>query len=195
MAAFNAERFETLFNEVWDELHRLHTTWALYFGLYGTRDNVELLRSTALVSFGAIQELLIEAIYLRTHRLLEEAVSRGKQRASMESLIQNLPETASTLRRHLKKRLAGVRRDCANIAEWRDRQVAHRDLATALRQHPSPLPPVQARAVGRTIEILAKSLTAISDKCGHDRPYDVHQEIADVDIHEVIRRLRAAGNR
>jgi hypothetical protein len=193
--AVDVQRFQTLFDEVWKELHGLQTVWSLYFGLYGTANNVKLLRSTAIVSFGAIQELLIEAMYLRTHRLLEEAASRGKSRASMESLIGNLPPSAFKLRRVLQKRLEAVRRDCAPLADWRDRQVAHRDLATTLREHPSPLSPVQARSVGRAIEMLASALTEISDECGLDRPYNVHQEMADMDIHEVIGRLRTGGHR
>ena len=84
-------RFQTLFDEVWNELHGLQTAWSLYFGLYGTANNVRVLRSTAIVSFGAIQELLIEAMYLRTHRLIE----RKKSRASMDSLIRHLPPSAS----------------------------------------------------------------------------------------------------
>jgi hypothetical protein len=195
MATPGAQQFQRLFDEVFNQLHGLQTAWSLYFGLYGTTDNVVLLRATALVSFGALQELLIEAVYLRTHRLLEEGTSRGNSRASMESLIQRLPPTASNLRRLLKKRLEAVRRDCAEVAEWRDRQVAHGDLRTALREHPSPLPPVQARRIGRAIELLASILSEISDECGLDQRYNVHREMADLDIHEVLGRLRAGTNR
>ena len=191
MTTSSAQRFQTLFDEVWNQLHRLQTAWSLYFGLYGTADTVVLLRSTAIVSFGAIQELLIEAMYVRTHRLVE----RGKSKASMESLIRNLPASASALRGRLQKRLEEVRRECEHVTDWRHRQVAHRDLRTALREHSSPLAPVQARSVGRTIELLASTLTEISDECGLDRPYNVHQEMADMDIHEVIGRLRAGRNR
>jgi hypothetical protein len=195
MAAFDAQRFQTLFEEVWNELHRLQSTWTVYFGLYGTGDSVELLRSTAVMSFGVIQEIMIEVIYLRTHRLLDAAVSGGKRTASIESLIQSLPPSACSIGRPLRKKLDAVRRDCETLAEWRDRQVAHRDLATALRQHPSPLRPVEARTIRRAIDFLAGALSEISDECHLDRPYRIHQEMADMDIHKVIDRLRAGRDR
>lgn len=190
LPSFDTERYERLFDEVWNQLHRLQTVWTIYFCLTGTSQTVELLRSTAWVTFGALQELMIEAMYLRTHRLLEEATPRGRRRASLETLIQRLPASAAHLKRQLKRDLATARRDCGPLTEWRDRYVAHRDEATALREHPSPLPPVQASIVGRTIEFAASALTAISAECNLGRPYRVHHEMADSDVHKLIDRLR-----
>ena len=188
--AFDLARYERLFNDVWNQLYRLHTTWDIYVCLTGSRHTVELLRSTAIVTFGAFQELLLEAIYLRTHRLLEQAATRGKRRASVEALIQQLPPGSTRLRRELQGRLEGVRRTCASLSDWRDRHVVHRDEPTAVGEHPRPLGRVQARCVSRTIEYVAAALTAISKECGLDRPYRLHEELADSDVHKLIERLR-----
>jgi hypothetical protein len=67
MAAFDAARFQALFEEVWDQLYRLHTNWTLYVSLFESMETVELLRASALVTFGALHSLLIEAIFLGTH--------------------------------------------------------------------------------------------------------------------------------
>ncbi len=70
----------------------------------------------------------------------------------MESLIGQLPPSAAPLRRKLQKGLKTSRLACKELSEWRDRRVAHRDEATALEEHVTPLEPVKQRSVGETIE-------------------------------------------
>ena len=147
MKTFDAPRFTVLFEEVRNQLYRLQTHWTLYVFLYGERKTVELLRKTAIVTFGALQELLIEAIYTGTHRLIDAGISRGRRTASMESLLYYLPSSAAPLRRRLQKHLDAVRRNCEQLTEWRNRHVAHRDAATVLREHPSPLERITKRSV------------------------------------------------
>jgi hypothetical protein len=137
------------------------------------------------VTFGALKELLIEAMCIGTQRLIDNATSRGHKTASMESLFLALPDAAAPLRRRLE--LGVVRRDCRHLSEWRHRHVAHRDAPDA---HAIPLQPLNARSVGDAIEFFAGALTAISDELGLGRPYHLHQEMSDLDVHRLIERLR-----
>ena len=132
MSAAHGARFERLFDDVWNQLHRLQTHWTIYLCLYGTRSSVQLVRSTALVTFGALQELLTLAIFLETHRLLDNGSTSGQRTASIESLIQDLPPSSAALRRGLKRELKAVRAGCRQLTEWRHRHIAHRDAATVL---------------------------------------------------------------
>ena len=63
MTGFDPARFRRAFDDVWNQLRSLQTYWTLYFCLYGSRRSVKLLRATAVVTIGALQELLIAAIY------------------------------------------------------------------------------------------------------------------------------------
>jgi hypothetical protein len=80
MTAAEMARFRRVFDDVWNQLHRLQTHYTIYFCFFGGKQSVELLRATAWVTFGALQELLIAAIYLETHRLLENASTQRSRR-------------------------------------------------------------------------------------------------------------------
>ena len=190
---FDPVRFQALFENVRDQLHGLQTTWEIFLCLYGTPHGVEILQATAWVTFGALQKVLTHAIWLGTHRLLE-AGSSGKKTASIQTLISSLPAASAHLRRRLQKDINLVRKDCEQLSEWRHRSVVHIDLATVLREHPTPLEPVKMRSVGNAIEVFARTLTAISDELGLNVPYDPHHETSDLDVHDLIRRLQATRN-
>jgi len=192
MTTTETARFRKVFDDVWNQLHRLQNHWTLYFCLYGSTRSVDTLRATAWVTFGALQELLITAIYIETHRLLDNASGqRGRRTASVERLIQDLPASSALLCRRLKRELKAARADCRDLSEWRDRHVAHRDAATVLSEG-SPLPPVEAASVGRTIEFVGGALTAISNELELDHEYNVHREMDDLDVHKLLERLRAS---
>ena len=189
----NQVQLRRLFKEVRNQLYRLHTHWTPYLALYGQPRTVELLRASAMVTFGAVQAVLIEAIYIGTQRLLDQSSPRrGHPTASIESLIRFLPPGSAALRRRLRPELEQARKKCVQLAEWRDRVVAHRDLATALDEHPMRLGAVKASTVGDVIQFLAGALTAISEELDYDSGYNPHQELADLDVHELIRRLQIA---
>jgi HEPN superfamily AbiU2-like protein len=191
MSTSNSTRFQKVFNDVWNQLHRLQTHRTIYVCLFASQQSVKVLRTTALVTFGALQELLISALYLETHRLLDQATSRGNKTASVEGLIPNLPPSSAQLRRSLQRRLGAVRKDCEHLKDWRDRHVAHRDLDVVVRE-PFPLKPVNARTVDDAIEYVASALTEISRELNLEREYNLHREMDDVDVHKLLERLRAA---
>jgi hypothetical protein len=194
MPVVDAARYQTLFEEVWDQVYRLHTTWTVFLCLYETRTGRDVLRATARVTFAALGELLTEAIFLGTHRLLEKGSSEAKRTASIQSLVSLLPPEAAPLRRRLRKNLSAVQKDCEPLTAVRHRRVVHRDLATILDEHPTPLERVKMRSVGNAIEVFAATLTAISDELKLNLAYDLHHELDDLDVHELIRRLGLALN-
>ena len=155
--------------------------------------NVQLLRDSALRTFGTVQQLLQEAIFLGTYRLIEDGNPGGKRTASFESLFSYLPDEPATLRRRLKKRLNHVRTECEELRQWRHRQGAHRDEATVTMEHPRPLQPIQARVVRHALEFFADSLTQVSDELGFNLTYQLHVNVdRELDVLELIRRLEAA---
>jgi hypothetical protein len=188
----DAVEFQALFEDVRDQLHQLHTSWTLYLCLYGEKGTVELLRATAIVTFGALQSLLIQVMYIETGRLLDPSPSRGHRTASMERLIHSLPPSAARLGRRLRKGLKSVRRACKQLIRWRDTQVVHRNEATVLREDTTPLAPGNMQSLSEAIEYFADALTEISDELRLNLPYDMHREMSNLDVHKLIRRLQDA---
>jgi len=76
-----------LIEELHAEAISLQQFWLLHQQLYGKRKHVELMRASALVSFGLIQKLLREAIFLGIQRFLDPSWMRGHKTASLEQVI------------------------------------------------------------------------------------------------------------
>ena len=120
MPATDRERFQALFEEIRNQVYFLQMNWTLYVRLTGNLQTLELLRVSAKYTFGVINKLLLETIYLGTHRLIDAGVSSSTKRtASMETLIHRLPPASAPLRRRLQKQLKYVRRECENLSDWR----------------------------------------------------------------------------
>jgi hypothetical protein len=195
-AEWKPARLQALFENVHDQLQELHRSWTLYFLLFGSQYSVNVVRDTAPFTFGSFQHLLIEAIYLQTHRLLEGGSAEAKGVASLPTLLSALPASLAPLRRELKTKINVTRRECLKLSEWRDRHVAHRDLATVLAEHPEPLEPVNAKIVGDALETFAAALSSISDELRLNLRYDVKHEMNDLgrDVTELLRRLSVSRN-
>ena len=132
-------RRQALFEEIWDQMYRLHTNWRLWVTLFGDRNAVDVLIKSAWVTFGAIQYLVHDEIILGIQRLLNpRSGKRGRSAASMESLLALMAPADAALRRRLSRDLDQLRRDCVDISKWRHRRIAHRDLSTALEASGTP---------------------------------------------------------
>ena len=85
-------RQRVLFEQLWNHMFRLHTHWRMWNELFGRIDPPKILIKTAPITFGAIQDVLREAIILGIHRLIDPAKSRSHRTASLETLIATMPE-------------------------------------------------------------------------------------------------------
>ncbi|MDQ3421014.1 MAG: hypothetical protein M3541_19945, partial [Acidobacteriota bacterium] len=59
-------------------------------------------------------------------------------------------------------------------------------------EHPTPLQSVKERSAGAAIEFFAAALSDISDELDLNLRYDLNSELADLDVLELIRRLKGA---
>lgn len=181
---------QALFEEIWDQMYRLHTNWRLYSTLFGDRQAVDVLLRSAIITFGAIQHLVREAIILGIQRLLDPGSgNRGRKTASIESLLALMPPTDAPLRRRLRKDLDRLRRDCDDISKWRHRRIAHRDLSTALEEHPEPLEPIKIQTVWTALNGLSAMLGTFSAHYQLGMSCDFEGAITDLDADELLRRL------
>jgi hypothetical protein len=147
----------------------------LYVTFFGSRKAVEAVSRAGMFTFGALQDVLIEAIVLGLDRLLAFSSGDGdRPQASVARLVTWMPPEDAGLARELRKRLARLKRDCTKVSERRKRLVAHRDLAIVLKQ--SSLEDIRIRTVRHALEELSAILTSLSEKYYGGMPCNFHPD-------------------
>jgi hypothetical protein len=182
------QKLEALFEDLWVEVYQIETSLMLHSALFRDPEAAAAIRATAPASFRVIGAALTDAVLLATHRLLEPGARRGRRTASIETLLSHLPPEVAPLRRELRKTLTALRGECRGLAELRHRYIAHRDYSVVLEEEPSPVR-VKGRSLLATIGGFARILTAISERCGLDLPYQPGEVTLDAD--RLIARLRS----
>jgi HEPN superfamily AbiU2-like protein len=127
----SADRMRLLIEEIYSDDITLRQEWTLFHQLYGNKQHVEVMRSTALVTFGLLQQVLREAIFMGIAHLLDGRIVAGHHTASLAQLIGSIPAENDDLVEQLdsdRQRLLSL---CDPIIEWRHKAIAHASLAVA----------------------------------------------------------------
>jgi hypothetical protein len=149
LVADTLERVRFLLEELHGHALGLRQKWTLYQELYGNQKRVEVMRSAALVSFGILQPVLWESIFMAISRFIDPAKSMGNETASLEQLIKAIPAGNDDLSKELTSRLATLRDDCKPIRQYRHNRIAHSNLAVARME--KSLDSVTIRSVHRAV--------------------------------------------
>ena len=95
-------------------------------------------------------------------RITDPRESMKKDNLSLDRLIQSVAAHADDeFRAGLNERMKNVRKQCEPIMQWRNRNVGHNDLATALQYHPNPLPNINAGDIDDAIRVIAELMNEI----------------------------------
>ncbi len=127
-----------LFHQLWNEVVWLHLKWRQFRQLYGTDEGtIDILNRTAPVFFRTIQNVLWEDTLIHLCRLTDPPRSSGKLNLSITQVLSHVNDTV------VKQEVANLVRiaeDKVKFArDWRNRRIAHRDMALALNQAPAAL--------------------------------------------------------
>jgi hypothetical protein len=120
------------FNEcVW-----LNVKWGEYVALFGTTpERVDMLNKTAGTFLWIVEDALWDNVLLHIARLTDPS-KRGAKRTLT---LQELPRlVAPELRRAVQTRLAQVLEAAKFARDWRNRRLAHLNLALALNENAKP---------------------------------------------------------
>lgn len=151
--ALMGQELGSLFYALYNELGWLHLRWRQYRELFGTKpERVELLNQSARLFFLVVQESLWEDTLLRLSRITDKPETFGKTNLTVQRLPALLSDQA------LAAELCGLVDDAvaktAFARDWRNRHIAHTDLALALKQGATPLAPASRHSVSQAIEAL-----------------------------------------
>ncbi len=91
-----------IYAALWQEVASIHSKWAEYVVIYGTKESRVALLNRAAPRFARlIQDTLWEDVVLHIARLTDPPKSMGKPNLSVQSLAAHVghPETAATVQR------------------------------------------------------------------------------------------------
>lgn len=153
-----------LFFYLSDEVSALHMYWSEYMELYGkSEERVALLNHSASGFFWIVQKVLIEYVVLHITRLLD-APKAGKQaRATLKALPALVD---ASLKPRVNEELIAIGQHTAFCWDWRDRTLAHRDLALAMNGPVTPLKQGSREEIARTLEGMANLLRLVRTHYG-----------------------------
>lgn len=160
VAAMGAE-LGALYSALWQEVAWIHSKWAQYVVLFGTKpERVELLNKAAPSFFRLVQDTLWENVILHIARLTDSPQSVGKPNLS----IKRVPALVSDPT--LKVRIETLVSNCVSSTEfsrdWRNRHLAHRDLKRATADVADPLLPASRAKVKEVLANFCDLLNALS---------------------------------
>lgn len=150
-----------VYSALWQEVAVIHSTWAEYVELFGTKESRIDLLNQAAPRFGRlIQDTLWERVILHIARLTDPPQSMGKGNLS----IQSLPTLVDTpaVRDRVAGLVAGAISEAAFARDWRNRRLAHRDLQLALNPSATPLQSGSRLSVKTVLKSFGAVLDAVS---------------------------------
>lgn len=167
------EELGQLYTSLSNELTWAYWSWGEFVELYASKPSrVRLVNRAAPLFFHVVQESLWDTALLGIARLAGPLRTRGKENLSVLRLEPWFIE--SGLRAIGDKLFAEVRTHCAFALEWRNRRLAHRDLALALRRPAARLPAASKDRVDAALRSLAHVLNALDDHfCGAECAYEL----------------------
>jgi hypothetical protein len=127
-----------IFYALYNELSWLHIRWRQYLQLFGEKPSrVDLLNGAAGLFFRDVQDALWEDTLLHVSRITDRPETGGRQNLTIQRLPALLTDPAfaaevQTLVDNAVSRSAFAR-------DWRNRRIAHSDLALAIKEGAKPL--------------------------------------------------------
>jgi hypothetical protein len=150
-----------VFFELRNECIMLHWKWEEYVALFGTNpQRVELINKAAQAFFWVVQDTLWRDVLLSIARLTDPANSGpGKDNLTLQRL-RGL--AAPAIQAEVGKHLTDCLTKTEFARDWRNRHIAHSDLALALNKHSArPLALASRRSVNEALAAFVELLNAV----------------------------------
>lgn len=151
-----------LYYSLWNELAWVYSKWGEYAALFGAKPSrIDLLNDAAGHFFRIVQDSLWEDTLLHIARLTDPPKSAGKENLTIKRLPQVIGEKSLETR---VLDLIDVAVDKTHFCrDWRNRRLAHRDLALALSSGAEPLVGASRVKVTEALESIDGVLNAVSN--------------------------------
>ena len=162
-----------LYNALTNEVAWIHAKWSQYQQLYThSPERIALLNEVAGHCFGVIQDVLLKDVILHLARLTDPPQSRGKDNLTLRRLpaLLSNAQLAAEVQSLVEAALAA----CASACAWRNRQLAHRDLALALASATEPLPGISYADIKAALTAMRTVLNCLDAHYWHSETVYEH---------------------
>jgi hypothetical protein len=150
-----------LYHRLWNEVSWLHLKWRQYEELYGSsEERVDILNASASLFFRIIQDSLWEDILLHLCALTDPETTGRKENLTLRrfpALISN-----DTVRASVNAAVEAAVSATDFARDWRNRRIAHRDLALAISDGAEPLASASRATTRLAVEALCEVIRQVS---------------------------------
>ena len=129
---------------LWNHITELHAEWKIVTELFGGgQEQADLINATAGGFFDTVYRTLMRDILLEVSRLTDPLATAGKDKLVLERLAL-LPEVQAVdgLAARVSAKLADVKSQAASIRDYRNKYLAHLDLAVTIGPSSDVLPSI-----------------------------------------------------
>lgn len=148
----------TQFSELWQEVASVHMKWDEFRVLYATKESrIALLNQAAPRFFRLVQDVMLEDTLLHISRIMDVRKD--------VLTVRRLPKYVDdpTVRCVLQKLVDAAVTKCDFCKDWRDRHIAHRNLALAINpESVKPLKRADIKKVDEALDSIVAVLNAVS---------------------------------
>lgn len=149
-----------VFNELWQEVTRLHIRWGEYVVLFGEKETrIRLLNDASPLFFRIVQDSLWEQIVLQIARLTDPPEMGQKSNLWLKRLRGLIREETIALK--VEGTIDVAMERAIFVRDWRNRKLAHNDLALSLNQSAEALAPASRLAIKTSLKAIADVLNCI----------------------------------
>jgi hypothetical protein len=152
-----------IYHGLTNELAWLYIKWSELVELFGTKPSrIDLLNKAAGGFFRVVQDAFWDDVLMHITRMTDPPKSMGRENLTIRSLPPLIDR--SDFRQSLQTRIDAAVSCTAFARDWRNRQLAHRDLALALEIGAEPLMPASRAAFRQALDSITEVLNAVSSE-------------------------------
>lgn len=184
--------FVQIYDALRTEVTWLHGRWICYRQLFAASPKrIEMLNECASAFFFIVQDVLLDEVQISLSKLTDPAKTGKKENLSLEQLqIQLELHGDSTLASRNRLTLNKLHSQCVTFRDWRNKQLAHMDLLTAMKSSPNPLPGVSREMIEDALSTLRDYLNAIEQHYNNSE-YGYEHFIMSSDGEALLATIRA----
>lgn len=154
-------RLGPLYHALYNDWAWLLVKWQEYVELFGTNARrVEVANEAAPLFFRIVQQTLEENILLHLVRLTDPPSSMGKDNLTIRRLPDALEDKA--VKAELQSKIDAALAATEFARDWRNRRLAHHDLALALDDGAHPIAPASRLKFRQAIDALHDVLRCLN---------------------------------
>lgn len=154
---------DEVYKELKTEIIWLHGRWIVYRQLFAESEKrVDLLNECASAFFYIIQDVLLGEVQVSLSKLTDPARSGRFDNLSLEQLQARLAAHGDqALAAQTRSVLDTLHSKCKPFRAWRNKQLAHLDLTTAMKSSPDPLPGISRQMIEEALALVREFMNKI----------------------------------